>query len=213
MKKIGLSRQKLALFALQRDESLRNQFVTDVSLYHRQSLIFIDETGTDSKDTIRMYGYSIRGKPVKVQKLLVRGERISVITAMSMEGIIAMKIVRGGVNGDAFYEFICNNLVQHLMPFNSTNKHSVVVLDNCSIHHVDKVRELLNDTSVLTQFLPPYSPDYNPIELAFSKVKYMIRSMEMEMQAIDDIETIVLSAFSTITVSDCQAWINSIGIY
>ena len=213
MKKIGLSRQKLALFALQRDESLRNQFVTDVSLYHRQSLIFIDETGTDSKDTIRMYGYSIRGKPVKVQKLLVRGERISVITAMSMEGIIAMKIVRGGVNGDAFYEFICNNLVQHLMPFNSTNKHSVVVLDNCSIHHVDEVRELLNDTSVLTQFLPPYSPDYNPIELAFSKVKYMIRSMEMEMQAIDDIETIVLSAFSTITVSDCQAWINSIGIY
>ena len=78
---------------------------------------------------------------------------------------------------------------------------------------MDEVRELLNDTSVLTQFLPPYSPDYNPIELAFSKVKYMIRSMEMEMQAIDDIETIVLSAFSTITVSDCQAWINSIGIY
>ena len=150
---------------------------------------------------------------MKAQKLLVRGERISVITAMLMEGIIAMKIVRGGVNGDAFYEFICNNLVQHLMPFNGTNKHSVVVMDNCSIHHVDEVRELLNDTSVLTQFLPPYSPDYNPIELAFSKVKYMIRSMEMEMQAIDDIETIVLSAFSTITVSDCQAWINSIGIY
>ena len=65
-------------------------------------------------------------------------------------------------------------------------------------------------SSNITHFLPPYSPDYNPIELAFSKVKYMVKSMEMEMQTI---ETIVLAAFATITVSDCQAWIDNIGVY
>ena len=65
----------------------------------------------------------------------------------------------------------------------------------------------------ITHYLPPYSPDFNPIELAFSKVKYMIKALEAEMQAIQDIETIVLYAFSAITVEDCQSWITSIGIY
>ena len=98
------------------------------------------------------------------------------------------------------------------MPFDGKNENSVIVLD-CSVHHVDEVQRALSDCGVITHYLPPYSPDYNPIELAFSKVKYVIKSMEMEMQAIYDIETIVLSAFATITPADCQGWINSIGIY
>lgn len=213
LKKIGFSRQRLALFALQRDDYLRLQFTADVSLYRRESLIFVDEIGTDSKDAVRSYGYSLRGKPLKAQKLLVRGEHVSAISALSMDGIIALKIVRGGVDGDAFYDFVCSSLLPHLMPYNGTNKHSTVILDNCSIHHIAEVSDVFKDTSVLTHFLPPYSPDYNPIELAFSKVKYMIKSLEVEMQAIDDIETIVLCAFATITAADCQAWIESIGIY
>ena len=213
LKNTGFTRQKLVLFALQRDDALRKQFTADVSLYSKESLIFIDETGTDSKDTVRSYGYSLRGKPLKAQKLLVRGEHVTAIAAMSMEGIIALKLVRGGVDGDAFYDFVCRSLLTHLMPYNGINKHSVVILDNCSIHHVDEIRQVFRDTSALTHFLPPYSPDFNPIELAFSKVKYMIKSLEMEMQAIDDIETIVLSAFASITVSDCQAWIQSIDMY
>lgn len=201
LKKTGFSRQKLALSALQRDDALRKQFVEDVSLYHRESLIFVDETGTDSMDAIRRYGYSLRGRPLKAQKLLVRGEHVSAIVAMSMEGIIALKIVRGGVGGDEFYQFTCDSLLQHLMPYNGTTKHSIIILDNCSIHHVNEVSEVFKDASALTHFLPPYSPDYNPIELAFSKVKYMIKSMETEMQLINDIETIV--ATCCICYSDC----------
>ena len=117
------------------------------------------------------------------------------------------------MDGDIFYDFICSSVLQHLMPYNGTNQHSVIILDNCSIHHIDELNAVFRDTSSLIHFLPPYSPDYNPIELAFSKVKYMIKSMEVEMQTINDIETIVLAAFATITVSDCQAWIGSIGIY
>ena len=68
-------------------------------------------------------------------------------------------------------------------------------------------------TQVLTHYLPPYSPDYNPIELAFSKVKYSLKAMEAEMQALQDIDTILLAAFPLITPADCCAWINSVGIY
>ena len=61
LKNTGFTRQKLVLFALQRDDALRKQFTADVSLYSKKSLIFIDETGTDSKDTVRSYGYSFEG--------------------------------------------------------------------------------------------------------------------------------------------------------
>ena len=152
--------------------------------------------------------------PVKAQKLLVRGEHISCILSMFMQGIVAIKrIATGSVDGDVFYNFVCTSLLTKLMSFNGANHNSVVIQDNCSVHHVDEVHQALSDCGVITHYLPPYSPDYNPIELAFSKVKYAIKSMEAEMQAINDLETVVLAAFATITTADCQQWINSIGIF
>ena len=62
-------------------------------------------------------------------------------------------------------------------------------------------------------FLPPYSLDLTPIELLFSKVKGRIQAMEGEMNSLNDIDTIVLAAFSCITSDDCRSWISSIGIY
>ena len=64
----------------------------------------------------------------------------------------------------------------------------------------------------IVHFLPPYSPDLTPIELLFSKVKGLIQAMVMEMNSLDDIDTIVLAAFSCIT-SDCKSWISNIVIY
>lgn len=213
LKKAGFTHQKLATFALQRDDALRDQFVSDVSPYQLDSLLFVDEMGANDQNAVRRYGYSLRGKPLKAQKLLARGEHISCIVAMSTQGIVALDVARSSVDGDVFYNFVCTSLLKKLMPFNGINPNSVLILDNCSVHHVDEVHQALSDCGVLVHFLPPYSPDYNPIELAFSKVKYAIKSMEAEMHAINDIETIVLAAFATITASDCQAWINSIGIY
>ena len=111
LKKAGFTHHKLATFALQRDDTQRKQFVSHVSLYPRQTLLFVDETGTDGRDTMRKYGYSLRRKPLKVQKLFVRGERISCIVAMSIEGIVAIKVAINSVDGDAFYNFVCNSLL------------------------------------------------------------------------------------------------------
>ena len=66
----------------------------------------------------------------------------------------------------------------------------------------------------IVHFLPPYSPDLTPIELLFSKVKGLIQAMEVEMNSLNDIDTIVLAAaFSRITVDDCRSWLSSIGVY
>ena len=213
LSRIGFTRQRLATYALQRDEDLRHQYVADVSLYAQDTLIFIDETGTNRTDTVRKFGYSLRGKPIRAQKLVVHGEHVSAIAAISTRGLLALKIVRGGVDGDMFYDFVCTELLPKLMPFNGSNHNSVLLLDNCSIHHVPELQQVFRDAQVLTHYLPPYSPDYNPIELAFSKVKYLLKAMEAEMQALQDIDTILLAAFSQITAADCCAWISSIGIY
>ena len=213
LRKAGFTRQKLASYAMQRDEHLRMQFVQDVSLYSKHSLLFIDETGSDNRDTIRKHGYSLRGKPIKAQKLLVRGQHVSAIAAMSVEGIVAVKIVHGGVDGDDFYHFVNHMLLPKLMPFDGSNQNSIIIMDNCSIHHVDEVQQVFADANVLTHYLPPYSPDYNPIEMAFSKVKYVMKAMESSMQLINDIDIIVLAAFAAITKADCEAWINKVDIY
>ena len=142
LSKIGFTRQRLSTYALQRDEHLCQVFVADVSLYARDTLVFIDETGTNGTDTIRKFGYSLRGKLVKAQKLLVRGEHVSAIAAVSSKGLIALKIVRGGVDGDAFYDFLCTELLSKLMPFNGSNQNSVLLLDNCSIHHVPQLQRV-----------------------------------------------------------------------
>ena len=71
---------------------------------------------------------------------------------------------------------------------------SVVILDNASIHHTENVVKATEDIGVLVHFLPPYSPDLNPIEEAFSKMKYAMKLLEDDTTG--DIEVIALSAFA-----------------
>ena len=175
--------------------------------------MFVDETGTDRRDSIRKIGYCRRGHPSKAQKLLVRGTHISVIAAMSIYGIIAIEIVKGGVDADVYYDFMCKHLLTKLMPFDGLIDHSALVLDNCSIHHVSEIDKLVEDTGVIMLYLPPYSPDYNPIEEAFAKVKSTLKALETEMQHTDDIDMLVCAAFSTITAQGCMGWIRHAGVY
>ena len=99
------------------------------------------------------------------------------------------------------------------MPFNGINENSVVILDNCAIHHVAYVTELITDVGALIHYLPPYSPDYNPIKWCFSKVKAVMPSYEKEMEAVEDIELIALAAFASVTDKDCDNWITDSEIY
>ena len=125
--------------ASQRDELLREQFISDVSVYNTDMLVFIDKTGADRRNLLRSHGYSIRGKPLRNHTLLVRGERVSAVACISISGLLDVKTVTGNTDGDTFYDFVQTHLLPILQPYNGSNPHSVVIMDNCSIHHVPEV--------------------------------------------------------------------------
>lgn len=79
--------------------------------------------------------------------------------SMCMEGLVALELVDGNVNGDVFYDFVRGSLIP-----NMPNPHSVLIMDNCSIHHTDEVTSLLQNAGLVTMYLPPYSPDLMPLE-------------------------------------------------
>ena len=209
----GFSRQRLRTVAIQRDEVLRLRYTQDMSVFSAEMLVFIDETGADRRNIIRQHGYSLRGKPMCNQIMLVRGERVSAIACIAVDGLLDVRTVRGTTDGDTFYEFVQTHLLQHLMPFNGVNPRSVVVLDNCSIHHIPEIVASIEDVGALVYFLPPYSPDFNPIEEAFSKVKTVLRSTEVEMANVTDVELLLLASFTSITPDDCYGWFSHSGIY
>ncbi len=132
---------------------------------------------------------------------------MSAIVGMSYNGILDFHTSTGSTCGSDFHHYTVDALLPYLQPFNGVNAHSIVVLDNASIHHVSQVISTLESTGALVQFLPPYSPDYNPIEMAFAKVKSTLKLYEQDWQELDT-ET---SALNTITKEDCEGWISHCG--
>ena len=108
---------------------------------------------------------------LKTIDCLIRGIRYSAIPVMSLDGIHDLYLAEGNVNGEKFETFVRSCLLPVLQPFNWTNPHSVVIMDNASIHHVEAISEIIEDQAAARLlFLPPYSPDLNPIEEVFSKI-------------------------------------------
>ena len=132
---------------------------------------------------------------------------MSAIVGMSSRGIIDFHTT---VDSDKFLKYVQDALIPSLKPFNGINDHSVVILDNASIHHVDEVVDAIQSTGALVQFLPPYSPDLNPIEHAFAQVKYLLKYHEDTWEDVYT-ETKVTAALCSITNKDCQAWIAHCG--
>lgn len=117
------------------------------------------------------------------------------------------------VDADKFCEYVERCLLPYLLPFNGVNPNSVVVLDNASIHHVERVVNLIEETGAMVLFLPPHSPDIMPIEECFSKVKSYIRANDPLIQILNEceIKDMIISAFATITPNDCYNWIEHCG--
>ena len=206
LKKFGFSRKRIQHVALQRSDVLIGEYQAEVSMYDSSSFIFVDETGCDRRDAIRRYGYSMRGYPAKSARILCRGTRYSAIGIMSTTSLLDCYITEGTVDGDTFYQFVQTSLLPQLRQFNGTNPNSIVIMDNCSIHHVQEVIDLIHSVGSLVVFLPPYSPHLMPIEYCFSKVKLFLKEHEVLSQSVDSVELLILGAFASITPDDCIAW-------
>ena len=131
---------------------------------------------------------------------------------MTVEGIHDVYLMEGNVNGERFEDFIMNCLSPVLQPFNWINPCSVVILDNAAIHHVRGVKELIeNQLGARLLFLPPYSPDLNPVEEVFSKVKTIIKQNDSLFQVCSAPRVLLTMAFSMVTKEDCHGYVTHAG--
>lgn len=210
-RKYGITRKKIRRVALQQSAVLRGQFMADVLLYRREMFVWVDESGCDRRDTMRKYGYAIRGQTPVSKTFLVRGNRISVIAAICSEGLLAVEYYTGSVNGDVFYDYVAGTLIPQMNTFDGFSDKSIVIMDNCSIHHVQRVLQLFQSVGILVIFLPPYSPDFNPIEETFSYVKYYMKANDHLIQSLSNPLPVLKHAFNIVTCEQCNAWISHSG--
>lgn len=205
LKRYGITRKKMRHIAKQRCYSLRGMYISHISNFDKSMFVWLDETGTDKRDQLRKYGYAIRGITPTCHRSLSRGERINAIASMSIEGMITLELVTGSVNGDIFFDFLRGSLIPNMQPF--PNSRSVLLMDNCSIHHTEDVVALLKQAGIITVYLPPYSPDLMPLEETFSYIKNYLKRHDELLQVITDPRDIIKEAFKSITKENCHAWI------
>ena len=167
-----------------------------------ENFIFIDETDANLNMT-PVYGRSPCNERVYGDKPVAWGDRISTVGAMSLNGIETALCFEGTLNGAVFLYFIENFPVPLLKP------HHVVVMDNASPHKNTKVEELIKMTGASLVYLPPYSPDLNPIENAWSKLKQHLRKAKARTKVA--LYNAIAIGLDLITASDAKGWFRHAG--
>lgn len=133
-------------------------------------MIFVDETWAKTNLT-RLRGRAPIGERLIAKVPHGHWKTTTLIAALGVEGVRASTVVDGPVDGEVFEAFVEQVLVPELRPGD------VVILDNLSSHKRPSTRKRIEAAGARLVFLPPYSPDFNPIELIFAKVKYLLRSL------------------------------------
>ncbi len=134
-------------------------------------LVFVDEMGTHTSLS-PLYGYSPRGHRAFFKVPRNRGTNTTLLSSMSLEGMGPSMAIEGSTTKEVFEAYIEHFLAPTL------REGQVVVMDNLSAHKGERVKEIIDDRGCELLYLPPYSPDFNPIEEAFSKVKGLLRRAE-----------------------------------
>jgi transposase len=181
LRAIDWSRKRMHRIAQQRDPDLRAKYQYDIAEYPSEYLVFIDESGCDRRIGYRHWGWSLRGTaPLKATKF-GRGKRWHILPAYTQDGILLKRIYQGSTDAACFNDFILE-LLQYCGRY--PGPRSVLVMDNASWHHSEEIREICDNAGVKLLYLPPYSPDFNPIEEFFSVLKSFIRRYWRQNQDI-----------------------------
>lgn len=166
--------------------------------------VFVDECGTNLAMTPR-YGRARRGQRVVGSAPRNHGPNTTLLAAMTPAGISAAMTLEGAVDRDAFEVFVAQVLIPSLTPGQT------VIWDNLSVHKSATAQQLITAAGCRVVFLPPYSPDFAPIEQAFSKLKtYLRRAQARTRTALDEAIT---AGLTTITAADARAWFAHCGYH
>ena len=196
----GLDTKKKTLNASEQDPVERAAWRWQATMFlHAPDLVFVDESGANRALGPR-YGYAPRGQRCRGQVPRNRGRNTSILAAMSAQGLVATMTVEGSTNKEVFLTYLENVLCPALRPGQT------VVMDNLAVHKNEAVRARIEAAGCRLWFLPACSPDFNPIEHAFAKLKNFLRKAKARTQ--ETLEVAIAAALATITGHDARGWFN-----
>ena len=152
-------------------KALRAAWPEQVAGVRSEDFVFIDESGVNRAMT-RLYARSLCGRRAFGSAPRNWGDNVSILGALTLRGTLEPMCVNGATDGRVFLTFLKDVLVPQLWPG------AVVVMDNLGAHKVRGVRELIEAAGARLLYLPPYSADFNPIEMAWSKLKSLLRKAQ-----------------------------------
>ena len=164
--------------------------------------MFLDESGVTTEMT-RRYGWAPRAQRVSEAVPAGHWRTLTVLAALTLDGMLASMSIESPTDGDVFLAFLEQVLGPKLQPGH------VVVLDNLGAHKVEGVRVLIESRGAQLLYLPPYSPDFNPIEQAWSKLKQLLRGAKARV--LDQLEPAIAQAIDAITPQNAQAFFHHCG--
>jgi transposase len=176
---------------------LRQQYWQSIRQVRPEDLIFIDETGVNLA-LVRLYARALKGRRAYGGRPCSRGKNVTLIGAIALVGVVGAMTVTGGTNADVFITFVEQILVPNLWPG------ACVVLDNLPVHKVAGVRAAIEAAGARLVYLPPYSPDFNPIENSWSKLKAYLRSVAARTR--DALDQAIGEALDLMTLKDIRNW-------
>jgi transposase len=166
-------------------------------------LIFLDESGVTTQMT-RGYARASGGRRVHEATPGGHWKILTILSALSLGGLLATMTIEEATDGDIFLAYLEQVLGPKLRPGN------VVVMDNLSAHKVAGVEQLIQAAGAELLYLPPYSPDLNPIEKAWAKLKQLLRSAKA--RTAEALNQAIAELLPQITPQNAQAWFRHSGI-
>jgi transposase len=167
-----------------------------------ERLVFIDETWT-ATNMARRYGRCLRGERLRVGVPHGHWKTTTFVAGLRLTGICAPFVLDGPINRIAFETYVEKVLTPELRPGD------VVIMDNLSSHKGPTVREMIEAAGATLSFLPPYSPDFNPIENAFAKLKAHLR--KAAERTVDALRAAIGRIIDRFTPAECQNYFNAAG--
>ena len=198
----GLDAKKKSLFATERSETDRAAWRDLIGSLPVKDLVVVDECGSHIALT-PLYARAPRGKRAYGAVPRNWGRNTTLIAGLTLSGIQAPRILEGAVDTLAFEAYGEQVLVPSLSPG------QVVVLDNLGVHKGERVRQAIEAKGGQVLFLPAYSPDFTPIELAFSKLKTWLRRLGARTR--EALEEAIALALAQITAQDAHGWFGHCG--
>ena len=180
----------------------RRQWPVDTAGIELARLVFLDESGV-ATDMLRRYGRSRRGTRVHDHTPHHHWQTSTFVAGLRVDGLTAPCLFDGPMDGECFLAYLDQFLVPTLQPGD------VVVMDNLSAHKVDGVRERIERVGATLRYLPPYSPDFNPIELWFAKLKALLRTARR--RTLDELWETVGTSLAAFSALECRNYFRHSG--